>query len=236
MKLTRDMMNATYGSVAVSQTTSKLLRWLFRHFNVSRNNFVSKFLQPGQALLDLGSGDGSFCAANRGKFNRVVGLDISSDRIQRAIEQYGNMQCQFLQHDFNDPLPFADHSFDVITSMAVVDWVYDLTGCLQEVYRVLQPNGRFVLEVNNLGYFVRRIKLLFGIYPNVSTFVQSAWPTIGWDASVCHYFTKKELVQFMTALGFKIERVTGSGLFYQVRNWWPSLLCGDLIFVCTKKK
>lgn len=233
----RGMMTAQYGSTdVIPQNTPRLLRWLFRHFNVSRESFVSDVLLPGEALLDLGSGDGDFCARNRGKFKKIVGLDISPERVQRATERYRETQCSFRQQDLNSTLPLADNSFDAVVSLVTLDWVYDLNQCLKEVHRVLKPNGQFILEVNNLGYFVRRIQLLFGVYPNVSAFVKSAWPTIGWDASMCHYFTKKELERFLTALGFTVERVTGSGLFYQLRNWWPALLCGDLIFICTKKK
>ena len=228
-------MKSPYGSVEVPQSTSRVLRWLFRHLNRSRNAVVSTLMPTGEALLELGSGEGHFCAKHYHAFKRVVGLDLSSDRVQRAVERYRDTPCTFLQQDLNKPLPFADQSFDVVVSIATLDWVYDLAGCLKEVHRVLKPTGTVILQVNNLGYFVRRIKLLFGVYPNASVFVKSAWPMIGWDASICHYFTKKELSEYLAQLGFTVKKVTGSGLLYKVSNWLPALLCGDLILICQKK-
>lgn len=228
-------MNSQYGKKQVQQSTPKLLQWLFRRFHVSRDIFVGDLLQPAESLLELGSGDGDFCAGNSNKFSRIVGLDISSDRVSRASAKYHHLSCQFLQHDLNEPLPFHDNSFNAVVSLVTLDQVHDLPLCVAEVYRILQPNGTFIFEVSNLGYFVRRVKLLLGIYPHASAFVKSAWPTIGWDAAFCHYFMKKELQRFMEHFEFTVERVTGSGLFYQLRNWWPSLLCGDLIFICKKR-
>ena len=62
------------------------------------------------------------------------------------------------------------------------------------------------------------------------------WKEIGWDGGHLHYFIKKTLSKALTESGFKILKISGSGLFAKFRNWWPSLLTGDLVIKAQKVK
>jgi len=135
----------------------------------------------------------------------------------------------------NRKIDFPDNHFDCITSLVTLDWVYDLNNALREIHRMLTKDWIFILEVNNLGFLPRRFKLLFWNYPKISAFSRSEWEKIGRDSNVCHAFVQKELTTFLQEFWFDILEVTWSGLFYKRRNRWPSLLCGDLFYVCKKK-
>ena len=61
------------------------------------------------------------------------------------------------------------------------------------------------------------------------------WDEIGWDGGTLHYFTKKTFCGMLQDSGFKIEKVSGCGLLANFRNFYPSLLCGDLCIHAIKK-
>src|SRR5687768_8431729 len=74
-------------------------------------------LQPGEAVLDLGSGSGTdaFCAAVLvGESGRVVGVDITGEQLDKAArlrERHGLAQVEFVEARIEE-LPFEDSSFD----------------------------------------------------------------------------------------------------------------------------
>jgi len=185
-----------------------------------------------QNFLDLGSGSGNMCGLAQKQFKSIIWLDINKNLIQKSKKIHKNIIFQ--EHDLNESLPFQDEYFSCITSLVSLDRISNLNSILEETYRVLQKDGTFILEVNNLAFIQRRIQLLFGQYPKASAFSKNNRKDIWRDASVAHLFTKKELSIFLTKFGFKIKKVSGTGMFYKLRNRRPSLLCGDLFFVLTK--
>ena len=90
------------------------------------------------------------------------------------------------------------------------------------------------MQVPNIAYLKYRIQLFFGKLPVTSS--PFNWKEIGWDGGHLHYFTKKTLSKLLEESGFKIVKVSGSGLFAQFRNWYPSLLTGDIIIKAQKLK
>lgn len=58
---------------------------------------------------------------------------------------------------------------------------------------------------------------------------------IGWDGGHIHYFTMEKFCWLFTSQGFCIDKKSGSGFVAKFRNWWPSLLTGDL-FIKVRKQ
>src|SRR5256714_3112314 len=83
-------------------------------------------LQPGEAVLDLGSGSGTdvFCAAVLvGESGHVVGVDITDEQLAKAArlrDRDGFAQVEFVESHI-ERLPFADQSFDVVISNGVIN-------------------------------------------------------------------------------------------------------------------
>jgi arsenite methyltransferase len=107
-------------------------------------------LQPGDAVLDLGSGSGTdvFCAAVRvGKGGRVVGVDITDEQLGKAArlrDREGLSQVELVESRIEE-LPFADASFDAVISNGVIN-LSPLKGrVFAEAARVLRPGGRLAL-------------------------------------------------------------------------------------------
>jgi arsenite methyltransferase len=110
-------------------------------------------LQPGDSLLDVGTGDGiiAFGALERlGPAGRVIFSDISQDLLdhcRRAAAAEGLLdRCRFVLAAADSLTGVADASVDVLTTRSVLIYVRDKAAALREFYRVLKPGGRVSLS------------------------------------------------------------------------------------------
>ena len=114
------------------------------------NPFSLGPLQPGEQVLDLGSGAGtdSLVAAQMiGPTGRVTGIDMTPEMVataQAGARAMGAENVKFLGGEAEE-LPFPDGSFDVVISNGVIDLIPDKEAVFSELYRVLRPGGRLQL-------------------------------------------------------------------------------------------
>jgi arsenite methyltransferase len=107
-------------------------------------------LQPGQAVLDLGSGSGTdvFCAAVLvGESGHVVGVDITDEQLAKAArlrDREGFSQVQFVEAHIEE-LPFDDASFDAVLSNGVINLSPAKGRVFAEAARILRPGGRLAI-------------------------------------------------------------------------------------------
>lgn len=110
------------------------------------NPFSLGRLEPGEHVLDLGSGAGtdSLVAAQMvGEEGRVVGIDMTPEMLAKARRAAGEMgaeNVEFVEAEA-ERLPF-DASFDVVISNGVIDLIPDKDEVFAELFRVLRPGGR----------------------------------------------------------------------------------------------
>jgi arsenite methyltransferase len=114
------------------------------------NPFTLGRLEPGERVLDLGSGAGtdSLVAAQMvGSEGHVTGIDMTPEMLAKAraaAEEMGAENVEFVESEA-EQLPFADGSFDVVISNGVIDLIPDKDAVFGELLRVLKPGGRIQL-------------------------------------------------------------------------------------------
>lgn len=180
-------------------------------------------------VLEIGCGDGLFLYNNRDKWKEITGVDVVTDLLNKAEKRQYRAPAHFIKADYGrSKMPYQPSTFDIVVSISVLQYLYDLDLFFAEVNRVLKKGGYFIFEVPNATSFWRRLQFLLGRLPRTSQFIQ------GWDAGVIHYFTQYDLEKYANLFGFKIKEISCSGIFDRFRSFWPSLLGGDLIFVLEK--
>lgn len=235
----KELYEKQYGEKKIVNISSlPLLRKVCKKFDLSREDLALNLLENrGGKLLDIGCGEGSLILKARERFNEVYGVDISPSRIKKAQELTrqkfpDDNKLHLSAFDINEGINFPGEMFDIVFCVAVLEHIFDPYFVLAEIYRILKPKGIFILEVPNIAYFKYRVQLLFGKLPVTSSSFN--WKEIGWDGGHLHYFTQKSLCRLLQESGFRILKIRGSGLFANFRNWWPSLLTGDLIVKAQK--
>jgi len=134
-------------------TGERFLPWLdqslIAYEHLHRYAYAATFVK-GKRVLDLASGEGygSKMMSDAGALS-VTGIDIDDKAIEHAQSRYGSANVQFLKGSISTVPITDDHSFDVIVCFEAIEHIQDHDQLLQEVKRLLRPDGLFIVSTPN---------------------------------------------------------------------------------------
>jgi SAM-dependent methyltransferase len=155
-------------------------------------------LQPGQTVLDLGSGAGLDCffaAKQVGETGHVIGVDMTPEMLERArssAKRMGITNVEFRQ-GFIEDLPVESNSVDVVISNCVINLSPDKSKVFAEAFRVLKPGGKLaVSDIVTEGPLPDKVKQSLS----------------AWAGCVAGAVEAKDYIGMMEAVGFTNVSVT----------------------------
>ena len=131
-----------------------------KRYHTHLSNHLMNALPKGGNLLDIGCGTGLFVEKYIRNGGCGTGLDISRGMVAKARRRCPD--CHFLVGT-GEKLPFADDTFNAISSVLVFSYVKDPDAMLSEVYRVMEPGGSVALCTLGKKLITRGIPSLYKI-------------------------------------------------------------------------
>lgn len=99
-------------------------------------------------ILDAGCGSGPLAAALIERGANVTGFDVSEAMINLARKRLGD-EAELHIADLGQPLPFPADTFDDVVASLVFHYLPDWQRALDEIRRVLRPEGKLIMSVNH---------------------------------------------------------------------------------------
>ncbi len=182
-KFEKRFVNSDHRSQRVAEYAEKMLRLV---------GFA-----PGQSYLDFGCGNGVAATHLASKLGlKVTGIDVDPEQIEAArarSEETPNVR--FLTAD-GTKLPFDDNEFDFVATHMVTHHIPDWQDALQQMLRVLKPNGCLIYKdfalpkwVASLGKKIRGLGYLTA--EDLNRFAQENRLAV---VHLAHSFNKYEVV------------------------------------------
>jgi demethylmenaquinone methyltransferase/2-methoxy-6-polyprenyl-1,4-benzoquinol methylase len=170
--------------------------------------FAHILVQPGAHALDLccGTGDMALALRRQGKQAEITGADFSHTMLVLASKKKSKRPIRWIEADALQ-LPFADQSFDLVTSAFGFRNLADYDAGLREILRVLRPGGECgILEFSEPEGFLGRIYDVYfkSVLPRVGRLISGNNGAYSYlPASVERFPQPPEIVSRMRSAGFR---------------------------------
>ena len=199
--------------------------------------------------LDIGCGKGVFLKDFCGGLAQTHGLNIGSLVGMDLVRSPGNAFDQlpkgfeFVEANVDGkPLPFDTDSFDFVTCNHILEHVFETEHLVDEIRRVLRPNGVAVISVPNVGAWLNRLLFMLAIQPlgsevGTRSITYGFWPE-GGKARLKNYnpsghirdFTGRGLRDLVEACGFRVgDWWNQDGSFVGTLSKWGSRNMGVVV-------
>ncbi|MBF0314083.1 MAG: class I SAM-dependent methyltransferase [Oligoflexia bacterium] len=186
-----------------------------------------------QNILDIGCDDGALTLAvgERAGVKNLYGIECIPHRA--AIARERGIEIKEVTLKSGIKMPYEDNFFDLVLSNQVIEHVGDVDHFMEEIYRVLAPNGHAIISTENLSSWHNIAALVLGYMPFSLTNITNKTAALGnpldfnhgksfcWEGTSWQHirvFTLKGLQHLFSLHGFKVESVKASG-YYPLGNW-----------------
>jgi SAM-dependent methyltransferase len=163
---------------------------------------VGNLTNPKARILDVGCGTGANLEM-LAQFGEAEGVDVSTE----ALDFCQTRGLQNVRQGEAEHLPYEDRSFDLVTGLDVVEHLDDDIAGLQEMRRVLRPNGRALL-------FVPAFMFLWGVQDDISNHRRR--------------YTRASLEKVVRQAGLEVELATYANI-----TFFAPILLGRLLMRMT---
>lgn len=187
----------------------------------SRTEAILAVPGTGDVLLDVGCGNGRLLYAHRYRFSRLIGLELSSTALDQARSNLAGLPSTLYQASAESMNQISSASIDRVVASDVIEHVPDVCAAVAEMYRVLKPTGRLIVNTPNVAYARWRVTLAMGRFPSTSSPNEGVSNGGLFDGGHMHYFTFRSLRLLLEQAGFTVIERTGYGRFAWV---YPPLL------------
>lgn len=106
--------------------------------------FKGLSLDNGEKILFVGVGTGLELDLVKNAEVNVTAIDLSPDMLNKAKKKYEQYNINFIEMDAQN-LKFDENEFDLVVGGLVLSVVPDANRCLEQMIRVLKPNGKIVI-------------------------------------------------------------------------------------------
>ena len=159
----------------------------------------------GGRYLEIGAGDGSLAYTIINNYDFLVLLEISKHRFDGLTELFkeiSKVECSALDIEQEGLSKYPDNYFDTVCMIDVIEHMIEPIFVLNEIFRVMRPEGSLIINTPNIAKWTRRIKLLAGYFPSTASLREGLvhydkkTPTDIFDEGHLHYFTFRSITRF----------------------------------------
>ncbi len=206
-----DLIDECIGQIGSDD--SELADWFAFYARVHRRrlafdvDIIERFLPSGSSVLDVGANPLLFTAAVAKRGYRVTGLDLAPERSASSAAKLGLniLKCN-IEHEL---FPVGDGEFQAVVFNEVFEHLrINLIFTMQQVFRVLAPNGVLILSTPNLKSLSGLTNfLLHGRATSCVGDIYSEYEKLSKLGHMGHVreYTTVEVTTFLQRIGFSVE-------------------------------
>lgn len=188
----------------------------------------------GDTVLDVGCGNGNLLYQLVDRYENLVGLEYSAHRLEHAKLNLPSGRFIPVLGSAEDMGEVASGCIDCIVSADTIEHVPDVYRAATELFCVLKPGGKLVINTPNIAFIKKRALLFLGRFPSTSQPNEGLGSDILFDGGHLHYFTFRSLSLLLERVGFVIEQRVGYGAWGRIHDVYAPLLSGGVQLVARK--
>lgn len=187
-----------------------------------RINKIISLVGSDHRILDIGCYDGTIGNLLKKMSNDVYGIEVSESVANLAKKKGVKVIVQDIESKFN----FDDKFFDIVVAGEIIEHILDVDLFIDNIKRVMMPDGHLILSTPNVASLGRRLLLLFGKNPYFEA--SFGFPKNS-HAGHIRFYTKDLLLDFLKYKGFDIINFESDIINFLPSGKIANKLLADLI-------